>query len=296
MGIIFTCTKLQQIIGFVFIAIGVVSICAAFIVLFKNKNNKLIEVDKKIKKLEADKQDIEEQVEELLKKSMKQIEDSKIEKEKFEKENNIEELKNIQDMSNISEEELKAQIFRINNKLDSLIDEKNQLKNQIEFLENKIDEKEFLEADIENLKEEISTATDQYNILSKTESLLKEAKTKFSSSYLQGMTDGFNKYLKIIDNKDLNTNVDINLDVKIDANGTQKEIKFFSSGYKDLIYICMRFGLIEALFKDETPFVILDDPFVNLDEEKTSKALDVLNEFSEKYQVIYFVCNSSRTN
>ena len=56
----------------------------------------------------------------------------------------------------------------------------------------------------------------------------------------------------------------------------------------------MRFGLIEALFKDENPFVRLDDPFVNLDEDKTNKALEVLNEFAKKYQVIYFVCNSCR--
>ena len=74
----------------------------------------------------------------------------------------------------------------------------------------------------------------------------------------------------------------------------KKMQNILANGYKDLIHICMRFGLIEALFKNETPFVILDDPFVNLDEGKTSKALEVLNEFAKKYQVIYFVCNSSR--
>ena len=74
----------------------------------------------------------------------------------------------------------------------------------------------------------------------------------------------------------------------------QKEIKAFSAGYKDLIYICMRFSLIDALFSGEVPFVVLDDPFVNLDESKTSKALEILQEFTKKYQVIYFSCNSSR--
>ena len=108
------------------------------------------------------------------------------------------------------------------------------------------------------------------------------------------MIQGFNKYLDIIDNKNMNTNVDIKLDVKVDVNGAQKEIKYFSAGYKDLIYICMRFSLINALFKEESPFVVLDDPLVNLDEEKIKKALEVINKFAEKYQIIYFVCNESR--
>ena len=133
-------------------------------------------------------------------------------------------------------------------------------------------------------------------IISKTEDLLKTAKQSFSSSYLQEMVDGFNKYLKIINKGDMNTNVDIKLDVKIDQNGEQKEIKYFSYGYQDLVYICMRFGLIQSLFKDEFPFVILDDPLVNLDEEKTKRALEVINEFANNYQVIYFTCNTNRIN
>ena len=108
------------------------------------------------------------------------------------------------------------------------------------------------------------------------------------------MIVGFNKYLSVIDTKELKTSVDTNLDVKIEVNGSQKEIKTFSAGYKDLIYICMRFSLIDALFNGETPFVVLDDPFVNLDEAKTSKALEILQEFTKKYQVIYFSCNASR--
>ena len=108
------------------------------------------------------------------------------------------------------------------------------------------------------------------------------------------MIIGFNKYLSIINSKEIKTAVDTNLNVKIEVNGSQKEIKTFSAGYKDLIYICMRFSLVDALFNQETPFVVLDDPFVNLDESKTSKALEIMNEFAKKYQVIYFSCNSSR--
>ncbi|MBR0428281.1 MAG: hypothetical protein IJK18_08820 [Clostridia bacterium] len=235
-----------------------------------------------------------------LKNKVNQFEESKNQlkeiidkKEKYEKENNIEELKNIEEIS-ASEEEIKHKIDVFNNHIDSLIDEKNQIKNQIEILENRIDESEYLESDIESLREEINNLEDKYKILKTTEELLKTSKENFSSSYLKSMIIGFNKYLSVIDTKELKTSVDTNLDVKIEVNGSQKEIKTFSAGYKDLIYICMRFSLIDALFNGETPFVVLDDPFVNLDEAKTSKALEILQEFTKKYQVIYFSCNASR--
>ena len=226
--------------------------------------------------------------------AVKKYQVAKNDKSDFENKNNIEEIQNIKEISDISEEDLKNSINQYNIQIDRLVDEKNQIKNQIEFLENKIDEYDYLESDIEVLKEKIDSYTEKYETLKSTEQLLKKAKESFSSSYLQDMIQGFNKYLDIIDNKNMNTNVDIKLDVKVDVNGAQKEIKYFSAGYKDLIYICMRFSLINALFKEESPFVVLDDPLVNLDEEKIKKALEVINKFAEKYQIIYFVCNESR--
>ena len=225
---------------------------------------------------------------------LEQFNSLKREKEDFEKSNDMQNLDDVKDLSNIDESELKEKIKEINIHFDKLSDEKNQVKNQIEVLENRIDEYEFLESDIENTASEIEEETEKYKILNTTESLLKQAKEQFSSSYLQDMIQNFNEYMKLIDNGEMSTNIDIKLDVKVDVNGSQKEIKYFSAGYKDLVYICMRFSLIKTLFKNEAPFVVLDDPFVNLDEEKTTKAINVISTISEKYQIIYFVCNSSR--
>ena len=324
LGITLIATNSQKIIGIVGIVIGAILIGICCINLYKRKSNDLIEINRRIQQLVEDRQQIEEQLGTLvsnfttadkeiveltnlkseynmlqIKKNeyfatKKQYEFAQEEKARFENENNIEELQKVEDLSNISEAELREKIFEINKNIDTLSDEKNQLKNDIELLENKIDDNEFLESDIEKLKEEIESCKEKYKILVRAEELLKSAKTSFSSSYLQEMIDGFNKYIKIINQQDMNTSVDIKLGVKVDTNGAQKEIKYFSYGYQDLIYICMRFSLIQALFKTESPFVVLDDPFVNLDDEKTKKALEILNEFSKKFQIIYFVCNSSR--
>ena len=229
-----------------------------------------------------------------LKENQLQLEQSKKEKQDYENKNNIKELKNAQEITNVDEEELSKQIQDLNQEIDSLNDEKNQNKNNIELLENKIDENAEIELETENLEQEIKEMQEKYNILEKTKKYMEMAKESFSSHYLKGMIEEFKKYLNMLDNKDLNTDVDINLGVSIEANGSKKEIKYFSEGYKDLIYICMRFSLIKVLFENELPFVILDDPFVNLDDEKTIRALDLLKKLGKKYQIIYLICNKSR--
>ena len=223
----------------------------------------------------------------------KQLQNVRKEKDNYEEENDINIYENFEE-TNESEDIIKQKIVNCDKEIDKKIDEKNQIKNQIEVLENQIDDNEYLESDISSLKEEILILEEKYKILKITEELLKESKETFSSSYLKNMILGFDRYLSIINSEEIKTKVDTNLNVKIEVNGSQKEIKMFSAGYKDLIYICMRFSLVDALFKQELPFVILDDPFVNLDESKTIKALEIMKDFAEKYQVIYFSCNSSR--
>jgi uncharacterized protein YhaN len=62
-----------------------------------------------------------------------------------------------------------------------------------------------------------------------------------------------------------------------------------------MLLICTRFALVKAMFKGEQPFLILDDPFVNLDKNKIKNALAFLNELSKEHQLLYFTCHESRT-
>ena len=59
--------------------------------------------------------------------------------------------------------------------------------------------------------------------------------------------------------------------------------------------LCMRLSLVDALFRGAKPFVILDDPFINLDDRHTKEALRLLHDLAKDRQIIYLTCNSSRT-
>ena len=220
--------------------------------------------------------------------------DKKI-KEKYEEENNIEKIKIINtenEKNNIENIKNKNEI--ISKELNNLINQKSYDENELNRLINTLETVEEIETEIENLENEKKEVEKKYSILDKTLKYLKKSKENFSSHYLGEMTNGFKKYLKIIIGDTLDTNIDINLDVKIKSNGENKELDYFSAGYKDLIQICIRFALIDALFENEKPFIILDDSFVNLDEEKLEKAKEIIAEFSKRYQVIYFICHESR--
>ena len=216
--------------------------------------------------------------------------------ENYKKENNIEEFftYNFDEKEKRSKEEIEREIRNLDKEISLLTDENNYNINQIEILESNIESSLDLENELTNLNEEINLMEKKCEILEKTKEYLNKAKDNFSSKYLGDMQNFFLKNLQLISEKELDANIDVNLDVKINELGSNKDLKFFSTGMKDLIYICMRLSLIQVLFKEEKPFIVLDDPFVNLDEFKINNAFKLIHKMSQNYQIIYFICHSSR--
>lgn len=161
-----------------------------------------------------------------------------------------------------------------------------------------VDEKSELEIDLDNYNEEKKQLEKKKSVIDKTIEILYKTKEKLSTKYLNGMNENLNKYIKLlVENSNIinKTSIDIDLNTNIEIDGEKKDLKAFSTGYKDLIGICIRLALIDCIFKDEKPFLILDDPFVNLDEEKINNAMNLIREISNKHQIIYFACHDSRT-
>ncbi len=193
-----------------------------------------------------------------------------------------------------NKEDIIKQNSIIDKEISNLINQKSYDENEINRLVNTQTFTDEIETEIESLEQNLDEMKHKYDILDKTQKYLSQAKEKFSSHYLRGMTEGFERYLNLISNENLDTNIDIKLNVKVQEYGEKKEIDYLSTGYKDLIGICIRLALIEALFEKEKPFIILDDPFINLDKEKIEKAKQIVKQLSERYQIIYFVCHESR--
>ena len=125
--------------------------------------------------------------------------------------------------------------------------------------------------------------------------LLNRAKDNLANSYIGKVERGFKYYSDTLMEKGIGkVMVDNNLHLHIDEKGAAREVGSFSAGMIVCIVLCMRLALVDALFGEEKPFLILDDPFVNLDDKHTKRAREMLDKIAQDHQVIYLVCNSSR--
>jgi uncharacterized protein YhaN len=128
-----------------------------------------------------------------------------------------------------------------------------------------------------------------------TLSYLRTARERLSTGYLLGMRQRFLQYFREWTGQDVDDcDLDADLSVLLEGGGSRRESGSFSRGWQDMIALCLRFALIDALFPEEEPFLVLDDPFVNLDDRHLERALAMLRKQAERRQILYLVCHSSR--
>ncbi|MCQ2387680.1 MAG: hypothetical protein MJ066_04470, partial [Clostridia bacterium] len=144
------------------------------------------------------------------------------------------------------------------------------------------------------LTEKLENSNKDLEILKCTLDFLKEADENLKVNYRAPLEESLNKYLNLITGNKIEAKIDVDLKVSISDNGSDRQADYFSKGYQNLFEICKRFALIDVLFTEEKPFIILDDPFYNLDDEKLKLALDLLKKLQGSYQIMYFVCHESR--
>ena len=82
---------------------------------------------------------------------------------------------------------------------------------------------------------------------------------------------------------------DKTLDIRVHApeRGDWVDVTSLSQGTLDLVYLVARIGLVRLVTGDRRPPLILDDPFVTFDDDRATRALDLLRDIARDFQVIY---------
>ena len=191
---------------------------------------------------------------------------------------------------------------------DALLAEEREVQNELDTVQAKIvelekaterllglsQERTSLEEQLDGLRDRHIEATQRYEVLTTTLKLLEAAKTDLSLRYLDRVTGNFKKYLTTLQMDSEDCLVDTELHVQLDRGGKARERNYFSRGMRDVIDIAMRLSLGDALFESGEAVLILDDPFVNLDDDRLKKAMGLLKKLAEDRQIIYLTCHSSR--
>ena len=185
------------------------------------------------------------------------------------------------------------------NTITKQLSEKNELlsrkKDEIANDELEIEKIDIYNNEIIELKEKLQELKYKYKIVDETIKSIKEAEETLKHKYIEPMLNKFNQYSSMLGkiiNKEINMDSDYNLSVI--HNGKEKNYRHLSSGQLSLCALCYRLAIIDNIFKEDKPFIIMDDIFVNLDENNLIKAIELLKKLSNQRQIIYFTCHESR--
>lgn len=192
-----------------------------------------------------------------------------------------------------SRDMLSARLSEHRRQRDELLKELQDMRNRLQLLKERAEQIPELLEEEERLSQEIDASVREHDLLEKTMHYLKTARDQFSIRYLKDLQKGLEYYVEQLVPETKNAPVvDVKLKVRLQEAGAARELETLSAGWQDLLQIAERFAIVDSLFQAEKPVLILDDPFVNLDDEKQKRAMGLLEEMAHSRQMIYFTCRS----
>lgn len=146
-----------------------------------------------------------------------------------------------------------------------------------------------------NAEEKLERYREKYKILSATIKFLKAAEQNMKDKYIAPIRDNFlhfaNKIESALGEK---ISMDQNFNIMFERGGENRSDRHLSAGQRSVCALCFRLALVNNMYENEKPFIIMDDPFVHLDENHMERTRKTVKELSRENQIIYFSCHGSR--
>ena len=148
---------------------------------------------------------------------------------------------------------------------------------------------------LSELREEIRELRERFGICKATLHYLEQARNSFTSRYMNPFFRSFGRYYSMLTGESADSlQTDADFSIKVMSEGLPRDPSLMSEGTRDLIDLCRRMAMIDAMYPGEKPFLVLDDPFANLDDERVKGGLRFLRSASLDYQILYLTCHKSR--
>ena len=117
-------------------------------------------------------------------------------------------------------------------------------------------------------------------------------KSGVSAEPMRDIADKFTEYLSVISSGRVYSDFpDIDkLDMDIYSDDRHIDYQKLSEGTKETVSLAFRLAVLDHLFPDGGGVIVFDDPFTDMDEERTLQACDLLKECAKRHQVIFLTC------
>lgn len=189
--------------------------------------------------------------------------------------------------------ELRAQKDGLTTQKEELLSRRARALSDAEDLEKRSDKTSLMMQEESLMAEKIRLEKRHRAILQAKEILLR-ARGNVATRYLIPVEEGCKAYMQFLQNDQTPVRFTAEGEPLREEQGKLREIGYYSAGMRELLGFSIRVALVDAIFNKEKPVLILDDPFVNLDDEKTEKAKKMVKELAKRYQVLYLTCKKER--
>lgn len=148
---------------------------------------------------------------------------------------------------------------------------------------------------LENLEEEFKNLNSKARNLLTIKEVFEAKLEEMDKNSFKPLIKAFSSNLnKLTEGKYKAGTIDDEFGIELKQNQFKKlpaKLELLSFGTYDAAALALRFAIFDNLFQNEGGFIVLDDCLVNLDPKRREKAVQIIKEFQQKYQIIYTTCS-----
>ncbi|MBO5365918.1 MAG: hypothetical protein J6A39_04750, partial [Peptococcaceae bacterium] len=173
--------------------------------------------------------------------------------------------------------------------------------NTIEKLRNDLSNAERNLGDVsaEDLQEQQKEAEEifaqrkeEYNRWARIQKAFYAIKESMYENPLTDVEANFRAYLvQLSDGSIALQNINDKLTTSIVSNTHPLTDKILSEGTKDTISLAFRLAVLEHLYPEGKAIAVFDDPFTDMDPQRTAEACKLIQKFAQKNQVLFVTCD-----
>ena len=184
----------------------------------------------------------------------------------------------------------------LESEINILKEEINKIKNNISYIEGELNNSENIHADIINFESKLSQIKENIINLNKRRKALKLLEemlfsiNKKNDDIFQSLSKEARILYNHITEKKLSdegiimSGFDKDKIMVADKQNKIRNVEFLSSATRDAVYIAMRLSILTKIHQAGR-LILLDDPFITFDNNRTKEALSFIKEYSKNYNI-----------
>lgn len=203
---------------------------------------------------------------------------------------------NPNDYNEMEIKKIKNNLKDLESEINILKEEINKIKNNISYIEGELNNSENIHAEIINFESKLSQIKDNIINLNKRRKALKLLEemllniNKKNDDIFQSLSKEARILYNHITEKNLSddgiimSGFDKDKIMVADKQNKIRNVELLSSATRDAVYIAMRLSILTKIHQAGR-LILLDDPFITFDNNRTKEALSFIKEYSKNYNI-----------